>query len=451
MTLSAAMGLFLQGLAFFVLSLTVAFLQYRSQRILLAQRLPWLGVFALCEATVAWNDLLAATLPGRMLLPPFLRVAVLAAGYAMLLAFGGQTLLSKYAPSVHPQKLLVGAQLLWLLPYGVTLVAWFPAVNAPATTWEVVARYALAFPGGMLTGLGLRRQSYETLEPEWRQRIRPSLRLIEATALAFGLANLVLVPPATFFPARWLNQTWLPFPPALAWALIGLGLLLGLVRSLTYIQKEIERWIESVEQLQALSMDRERISRELHDGIIQSIYAAGLMLESIQHTIPHNPQQAQAQLARVMESLNQTIQELRRYIFDLRSDLPDETLEAGIRRLLRDFHINTLLNTSIDITGESPGRISLERRRHIFQIVRESLTNTARHAQARSVVVHLHYEPELLNLTLADDGVGMETLQVSKGYGLRNIRERVRLLDGTLHIESVPEIGTTLHLTVPLT
>jgi signal transduction histidine kinase len=55
----------------------------------------------------------------------------------------------------------------------------------------------------------------------------------------------------------------------------------------------------------------------------------------------------------------------------------------------------------------------------------------------------------MLEMTISDDGVGMETLQVSKGYGLRNIRERVRLLDGTLRIESAPDEGVTLHLMVP--
>jgi two-component system sensor histidine kinase DegS len=81
--------------------------------------------------------------------------------------------------------------------------------------------------------------------------------------------------------------------------------------------------------------------------------------------------------------------------------------------------------------------------------VREALANTAKHAQARWVEVRLEYEDENLNLTISDDGIGMEKLLVSKGYGLRNIRERVRLLDGTLRLESAPDAGVTYHLTVP--
>jgi signal transduction histidine kinase len=225
----------------------------------------------------------------------------------------------------------------------------------------------------------------------------------------------------------------------------------GLTRSLTTIQHEIESWVEGVERLQALAKDRERIGRELHDGIIQSIYAAGLLLESIQTIIATDPQRAQAQLGRVQDSLNNTIQDIRRYIFDLRSDMSDDDLQSGIERLLRDFHINTLLETDFEVTGEEQPVHSMERRRHIFQIVREALANTAKHARARWVKVRLDYGDETLTLTISDDGIGMEKLLVSKGYGLRNIRERARLLDGALRIESAPDAGVTYHLTVPYT
>jgi len=444
------LGLFIHGLTFFVLSLTVFLLQYRSHRILLARRLSWLGVFALCESLVAWCDLLIPLVPHETVFPAVLRLGLLGAGYAFLLAFGVQTLWPAEVPAARPRNLVVGLNLLWLVPVLGTLLFTFPAVTGPLRTWEVLVRYGLALPGGVLTGYGLRHQSYQALSSERRVRIRPYLQLVEASAGLFGLLNLVLVPPATFFPASWVNVERFPVPAALIWAAVGLSFMFGLLLALNRVQREVEDWIESVEQLQTLAADRERISRELHDGIIQSIYAAGLMLESIQQYLPEDPQRAQGQLGQVMETLNQTIQDIRRYIFDLRGDLPDEALEVGLRRLLRDFHINTLLETELEVTGQPPVRpLSVERRRHIFQIVREALTNTSRHARARRVKTQLAYGSDALELNISDDGVGMETLLISKGYGLRNIRERARLLDGTLRIESEPGSGVTLHLTVP--
>jgi len=131
--------------------------------------------------------------------------------------------------------------------------------------------------------------------------------------------------------------------------------------------------------------------------------------------------------------------------------MQDYDLPEGIEHLLRDFRVNTLLETEFRLTGTIVPIQSTSRRRHIFQIVREALANTARHAQARKVQVHLDYDTDDIVLTISDDGIGMETLQVGKGYGLRNIRERTRLLEGTLRIESAPGAGVTYHLTIPYT
>lgn len=310
-------------------------------------------------------------------------------------------------------------------------------------------RLGLGFPGGILTAVGLSMQSHQTLEPDLRQSIRGHLRWVELMFGAFGLLNLLLTAPVDTAIAGVLSVSTFTALYGWVWALVGTGMTLGLSRSLSSIQTSLEQWVEDVERLQALAVDRERIGRELHDGIIQSIYAVGLLIESIIPVIPADPTRAQSQLGRVMESLNTTIQDIRRYIFDLRSDMADDTIPAGVERLLRDFRINTLLETELEINGEPMPIHSIERRRHLFQIVREALANTARHARARWVKVYLEYGEDALELVITDDGVGMETLQVSKGYGLRNIRERARMLDGTLRIESAPGEGVTFQLTVP--
>jgi signal transduction histidine kinase len=381
-----------------------------------------------------------------------IRLSILAMGYSFLVAFGLQAFLIKNDvnadETARARWLLVGVHLLWLLPYLIALNVTSLPTSQLTQDAEVLVRYGLAFPGGVLAAVGLRRESYQVLDPKLRGQIRHYLRLVEIMASLFGVLNLALVPAASFVNNWHLPQT--NFPAVWLWSLVGFGLAWGLVRALTTIQLEVEHWIESIERMQALTADRERISRELHDGIIQSIYAVGLLLEGVQNSIPTQPERAQAQLGRVMDSLNDVIQDLRRYIFDLRSDMPDDTIKSGIQRLLRDFHINTLLETEFNVTGTPPDHtFSAERRRHIFQIVREALANTARHAEARWTKLHLHYGEEALELTISDDGVGMETLLVSKGYGLRNIRERARLLDGTLRVESAPGAGVTYHLTVP--
>lgn len=450
MTTWGVLGRFCHGLVFFTLCLTVSFLNYRGRRISLARHLSWLGGFAIAEAIYAWTMLFSLTVPTASIVHNLVPLLFQAIAYTCLLVFGMQTLLSEEVYQSKAALIVVFLCAAWLIPFVIAIILMYPDWEALRAPGERLIRYFLAFPGGILTAIGLRRQSHQALDPALRKRIRPHLRLIETAMGGYGLLNLILVPPFTDTLARRIAT---PLADALTvgwgWAIFGTGITLGLLQSLTIIQSEIEQWVEGIEHLQALADDRERIGRELHDGIIQSIYAAGLLLESVYPIIPSDPDRAQAQLGRVIDNLNTTIQDIRRYIFDLRSDMTDDDLQTGIERLLRDFHVNTLLETELKVDGTPHPIHSTTRRRHIFQIAREALTNTAKHAQARWVKVHLHYGENHLDLTISDDGIGMEQLLIGKGYGLRNIRERARLLEGTLRIESALGAGVTYHLTVP--
>jgi len=129
--------------------------------------------------------------------------------------------------------------------------------------------------------------------------------------------------------------------------------------------------------------------------------------------------------------------------------LPHDDLETGLSKMIKDFRINTLLETEFIVEGEDTRPLRAERRQHIFQIAREALTNAARHAQARRVEVRLRYGVNALQIRISDDGIGLPALPLNKGQGLRNIRERARMLDGMLDIDTAPNKGMTLIITVP--
>lgn len=442
----------LHGQAFFALGFSIFFLARRSARLEVARGLSLLAAFGFCEALAAWSPLGFASPSSLAPVIAWLRLLLLGAGYAFLLAFAMQTL----APSERQQ---------WKrwIPAGAVLVAWLVSLAGPLLTslpheqiilrGEIAARYGMALPGGLIAAWGLRRQAYHTLEPERIALIKSPIRVARAALGAFAIFGGVIGPAAPFFPAHWVNQEVVEqmtgIPVALLRGLCGIVLTYGIVRALSIFLREIQLWVESVVQKQALSSERERIGRELHDGIIQSIYAAGLMLEGARHSISHEPSSAQSQLTRAIDSLNQTIQDIRRYIFNLRGEMPEDDLESGLRKILKDFRVNTLLQIDFTVEGEDAQRIGFERRQHVFQIVREALANVARHAQARRVAVCLRHDAHALQLRISDDGVGLPTLPTDKGHGLRNIRERARLLESTLDIDSAPNKGVTLLLTVP--
>ncbi len=441
---------FLHGLAFFVLGLFILFAIPRIGRTDIAWPLPLLALFAFGEALTAWDPVLAAAFgsPARAmglpsLLPPWLRVALLGTSYWALLTVG----LSLSAPAGRRFPLTLPLVILALY-LGSLSVAMALAGPDRAAPWaDAVTRLGLALPGGLLVLRAHRRPFLSSAPPVFWAADRP-LRRVGIALTVFGLLT------GAFYPALSLLGPRAPaflFPILSALLTIcGVAVLSGMVQALNTVQTRVEEWLEEVRQAQALAADRERISRELHDGIIQSIYAAGLMLEGVRALIPEDPATAQAQLGRVLQSLNQTIQDIRRYIFNLQGGLPSSDLVSGLEELLRDFRINTLLETRLTVSGEERETLGAEQRQHILQIAREALANVARHAHARRVDVRLTYNPRSLQLQIADDGVGLAMTPTATGQGMRNIRERARLLDGTLDIDSAPGQGVTITLTVPL-
>lgn len=441
-----------QGQAFFVLGLSIVFLARRSARLAVARGLPSLAVFGFCEALVAWSL-------GWFLLweewPPWLawsRVFLLAVGFISLSIFALQTLFSLKERPWMRWVFGSGLLALWLIGLVTTHLIGAPSEQTRLAA-EITARYILALPGGLVSAWGLRRQTYRTIEPERLPQVKPYLRITYIALGAFAFFGGLIGPAAVSFPAKWINRdTFLQMtgvPVSLPLGLCGLAMTYGIVRALGEVLGEMELWLESVERMQALASERERIGRELHDGIIQSIYAAGLMLEGAQHSIPDEPEAANAQLTRAIESLNRTIKDIRRYIFDLRGEMLNDDLEIGLRKMLKDFRVNTLLETEFIVEGTNTRLLRTEDRQHIFQIAREGLTNVARHARARRVQVRLRYGTSAMKLCISDDGIGLSALPINKGQGLRNIRERARLLDGMLDIDTTPDEGMTLILTVP--
>jgi signal transduction histidine kinase len=321
-------------------------------------------------------------------------------------------------------------------------------------TADVASRYLFALPGGLLAAVGLRRQALGTIGSMGVPTIISFLRAAGIALAIYAFLTGFLGPPAPFFPARWLNQESIRdlvgVPAALFRALVGLALTYSILQALQVFQVETNHWIEEMERAQALAADRERIGRELHDGTIQSIFAAGLILEDVRLTLEAEPHRAQAQLQRAMTSLNHTIHDIRSYIFDLRRGEAVEDIEESLTRLIKDFRVNTLIDVDFHVEGKQAQSLESDRAQNLYQIAREALTNVARHARASHVDVRLRYGNHQLTLRIADNGIGFPISGVNgAGRGLKNMRERAQLLEGALVVEGTPDEGVTVVLTMP--
>jgi signal transduction histidine kinase len=215
---------------------------------------------------------------------------------------------------------------------------------------------------------------------------------------------------------------------------------------------ENARLHEDVQRL-AVVEERDRIGRDLHDGIIQSLYGVGLSLEDLPELMDEAPDEAKARVERAIEALHGAIGEMRNFIFGLRPELlPRAGLAAGIAALADEFRVNTLIEVELDLDRADTDGMAADRAVEVLQIAREALSNVARHARATAVRIVLARTGEALRLVIADNGDGFrpDEPRPSSHQGLANMRRRATGLGARLRIESRIGRGTRVELRVPL-
>ena len=156
-----------------------------------------------------------------------------------------------------------------------------------------------------------------------------------------------------------------------------------------------------------------------------------------------------------MDALNQTIDDIRRYIFDLRSAEQSRALESVLEELVQDLRLDTLLEVDLEVVGQRCCWLGGQEVAHMTQIVREALSNIVQHADASRVTVGLSYLGSATRLTVADDGRGIDLKALSDrdglGQGITNMQARARTMAAHLDLASEPGKGFKMVLTIPCT
>jgi signal transduction histidine kinase len=345
----------------------------------------------------------------------------------------------------------IGLLLGWL---GISIWILFPFAPNPGV-WHreanALARYAICFPGGLLAAYGLRRHALQRLAPLNAPHIVATLRVAGIALGLYALFAGLVPPPIPFFPGDRLNtqtfQVTLGAPVMVFRSLIGLLMTIAIIRGLEIFELETERFVEAIEQKQILATERERLARELHDGVIQKVYTAGLPVQSAENQMAaENP--VKARLAKAALVLNDAIADLRRNLGELRAARSELALPDALRQLTQDSRFQSLIEISLQLDLPKDESFSLHRTDDVLAVVNEALSNVVRHARATHVTIAARRESGRLRLTVADDGAGLPKNLV-EGYGLRNMRDRARLLGGAIQFHNSETRGLTAILDVP--
>jgi signal transduction histidine kinase len=200
----------------------------------------------------------------------------------------------------------------------------------------------------------------------------------------------------------------------------------------------------------AVLEERDRIGMDLHDGIIQSIYAVGLSLENVFHDMDAGIPKDRIQHS--IESLNQAIKDIRAYILDLRPrQLGTDGLVGGLKRLVVEYRANTFSEISLSVPETDLKDLPQFRAAALFHICQESLANAAKHSKAKNAQVAVWVTEDRVLLEIRDDGKGfdLEKITTTLGHGLSNMQSRARSAGGEVDISSTIGGGTTILAWVP--
>ena len=200
----------------------------------------------------------------------------------------------------------------------------------------------------------------------------------------------------------------------------------------------------------AIAAERERIGMDLHDGIIQSIYAIGMHVDQLRATCEG---QHAEELGRVIADLDRVVEDIRKYIRNLETIGSDpSTLNECLKATLQRVNSSETLVVDIEIP-DVPLLFSASIVESICQIIQEALSNVVRHAQATHVrIAGVMAGGDLLQITVLDDGFGFDLGKArhNGGLALANMQKRARLYGGNVEIESQAGQGTRLTISIPL-
>jgi signal transduction histidine kinase len=478
---------FIYGLAFYSMGLALLLETRRSRLLTEARVLRPLAFFGFLHGSHEWLEMMLLARAGLALptpaLAPIARLGLLVVSFILLLMFGLRAL------QLEKKRLTVR-----LITPGLILICLFLSLvffvglfhGSDSSSWvddaDVLARYLLAVPGAGLAALGLSRQARLARSLELHELNQP-LRFAAWGFALYSLTQLV-VSPQDLFLARALNtRVFLEaagFPIQVVRAALAVGITVSLLRLVQAAEIERQRELlaaqkarlEALEQLQielaereqlrrellrhtviAQEDERKRIARELHDETAQFLTALRLNLATLETALPKK-----TEISRLIERLQQLSREMSqgiyRMVHDLRpAQLDDLGLAAALQHLVDEAQRQSGLVVLLEISG-SRQRLDALVETVLFRIAQEGLSNVARHSGCDHALLQLCFTPDMVKLTVIDQGIGFDVNQQRSpphGWGLAGMRERADSAGGQFSLESTPGKGTRMEVRIPLT
>lgn len=456
---------FIYPLIFFLMGFGILLKNTRHSRFRLAKSLNYLALFGILHGVSDWGGIFIPIQrsylnASRIFVLQSIKIALTAMSFYFFFYFGLDLLVrtQKWSRKITTAPLIM-------------LGIWFSAfillepvlVNPGNHEWwfaisDIWSRYLLAVPGGIISSIALylQKQDFENFgEP----LMTKTLLLAVAALVLYTVVGGLIVPYAPVLPALLNSDVFfktIGIPVEFFRALSGLFMSVLVLYMLRVFDLEYHEFYLVVQKEKALSEERIRIARDLHDGLIQSIYAAGLHLERVRNLLAQQYGEASApadaELQGIIKKLNRIIREIREYIHQLKMPVSVEVnLKKEIERLIEELNFNADLEIYADYLCDEC-TWSLSQTPQISFIVKEALSNIVRHAKATLATVTVDKRDGGLIIEVTDNGQGFNLTNVAEEndclkQGIKNMMERSKAIGGELSI-SAHSTGTKVQLLI---
>ncbi|MDR0298082.1 MAG: sensor histidine kinase [Streptococcaceae bacterium] len=226
--------------------------------------------------------------------------------------------------------------------------------------------------------------------------------------------------------------------------------LTALSEQLVSMRAELQKLSADSTQARAriIEEERKRFARELHDSVSQELFAATMILSSVEASAA-SPEQMQSQAQLTLKILHEAQNEMRALLLHLRpTELDGKTLVDGLRALIEELQTKISCTINYQLTEIATTQTVED---NLFRMAQEILSNTLRHSQAKNIDVQLQETANAVVMRIRDDGIGftLEKSDKTASYGLKNLRERAVLLGGNCTITTAPNAGTLVEIHIP--
>ncbi len=336
---------------------------------------------------------------------------------------------------------------LLILKYGVD----YHVLNAHFNT--IAIRYFMAIPGCVAAAAALYLNA-GLIEKTKPVKVSKRYKNLAWIIIAYGLVEGLLVAKAGFFPANIINNEILPgyfnLLPLSFKALVGFITLYLLIKVIDTFSWEQEERLSQLEKLRIASEERRKLGLEIHDGIIQELYATGLKIEYLSK-FKDNPA-ASVILEQVKGNITTTINKTREFIsINALDEIQLDKLKDSLEELIRKYNESQSVKITLKFKiSPYMGDLLPEKTTQIYYIVQEAITNVIKHSQADYAEVLLESRNNFMYITINDNGKGLShhAINLEKHFGIRSMQERARRVNGIFKIERLTK-GTRIELKIP--